>query len=225
MSGLHPREIRSYARRERPLGNAARAVRERLWGRLAVADDEWHRLGEGCREVVLDIGFGDGESLLTLAAADLARDYVGVEVYRAGLVKALRGIEQAGLTNVRVIEADVHDVFRHIPDQRIAAIQVFFPDPWPKTRHHKRRLVQGPFLREAARILHPGGVLHMATDWAPYADAVLEAAASVPALVLSGCGREERPWTRFERRGLGLGQAARDLRFHRVPHTHVTDGP
>jgi tRNA (guanine-N7-)-methyltransferase len=149
----------------------------------------------------------------------LARDYVGVEVYRAGLVKALRGIEQAGLTNVRVIEADVHDVFRHIPDQRIAAIQVFFPDPWPKTRHHKRRLVQGPFLREAARILRFGGVLHIATDWAPYADAVLEAAASVPALVLSGCGREERPWTRFERRGLGLGQAARDLRFHRAPDT------
>ena len=219
MSGLHPREIRSYARRERPLGNAARAARERLWGRFAVADHEWHRLGEGCREVVLDIGFGDGESLLTLAAAGLARDYVGVEVYRAGLVKALRGIEQAGLTNVRVIEADVHDVFRHIPDQRIAAIQVFFPDPWPKTRHHKRRLVQGPFLREAARILRFGGVLHIATDWAPYADAVLEAAASVPALVLSGCGREERPWTRFERRGLGLGQAARDLRFHRAPDT------
>ena len=219
MSGLHPREIRSYARRERPLGNAARAARERLWGRFAVADHEWHRLGEGCREVVLDIGFGDGESLLTLAAADLARDYVGVEVYRAGLVKALRGIEQAGLTNVRVIEADVHDVFRHIPDQRIAAIQVFFPDPWPKTRHHKRRLVQGPFLREAARILRFGGVLHIATDWAPYADAVLEAAASVPALVLSGCGREERPWTRFERRGLGLGQAACDLRFNRAADT------
>jgi tRNA (guanine-N7-)-methyltransferase len=225
VSAAYPREIRSYARRERPLGDAARAARERLWGRFAIADHEWPRIGEGCRDIVLDVGFGDGESLLTLAAADTARDYVGVEVYRAGLVKALRAIEQAGLTNVRVIEADVHDVFRLIPDQRIAVIQVFFPDPWPKTRHHKRRLVQGPFLREAARILRPGGVLHMATDWAPYADAMLEAASSVPALVLSGCGREERPWTRFERRGLRLGQMARDLRFHRASDTPVSDGP
>ncbi len=216
MSDFHPREIRSYARRERPLGDAAKAARERLWGQLAIADQEWHRLGEGGREVVLDIGFGDGESLLTLAAADSGRDYVGVEVYRAGLVKALRGIEQAGLANVRVIEADVHELLRQIPDGRIAAVQVFFPDPWPKTRHHKRRLVQGPFLREVARILRPEGVLHMATDWAPYADAMLEAAASVPVLTLGEAGRGGRPWTRFERRGLRLGQAARDLRFHRV---------
>jgi tRNA (guanine-N7-)-methyltransferase len=216
VNGFHLREIRSYARRERPLGDAARATRERLWGQLAIADDEWHRLGEGCREVVLDIGFGDGESLLTLAAADASRDYIGVEVYRAGLVKVLRGIEQAGLANVRVIEADVHVLLRQIPDGRIAAVQVFFPDPWPKTRHHKRRLVQGPFLREVARILRPGGVLHMATDWAPYADAMLEAASSVPALALGEGGRGERPWTRFERRGLRLGQPARDLRFHRA---------
>ncbi len=213
MNGFPAREIRSYARRERPLGDAAKAARERLWGRLAIADHEWHRLGEGSREVVLDIGFGDGESLLTLAAGDSARDYVGVEVYRAGLVKVLRGIEQAGLANVRVIEADVQVLLRQIPDGRIGAVQVFFPDPWPKTRHHKRRLVQSPFLREVARILRPGGVLHMATDWAPYADAMLEAASSVPALTLGEEGRGARPWTRFERRGLRLGQAARDLRF------------
>lgn len=225
MSAPRLREIRSYARRERPLGTAALAARERLWGRLAVADHDWRRLGEGKRDVILDIGFGDGESLLTLAAQDLGRDYIGVEVYRAGVVKALRGIEQAGLSNVRVIEADVHDLVRQIPDQRIAAVQVFFPDPWPKTRHHKRRLVQPPFLREVARILRLGGVLHLATDWAPYADAMLEAAASVPGLALVPGGRGERPWTRFERRGLNLGQEARDLQFHRVPGANSSGAP
>lgn len=225
MSELRLREIRSYARRERPLGSAALAARERLWGRLAVADHEWRRLGEGDRDVVLDIGFGDGESLLTLAGDDPTRDYVGVEVYRAGIVKVLRGIEQAGLANVRVIEADVHDLVRQIPDQRIAAVQVFFPDPWPKTRHHKRRLVQGPFLREVARILRPGGTLHLATDWAAYADAMLEAAASVPTLALSHCGRGVRPWTRFERRGLRLGQETRDLQFRRVQEAATANEP
>lgn len=216
MSVSRPREIRSYARRERPLGDAALAVRDRLWGRLAVAGEDWERLGQGQREVVLDIGFGDGESLLTLAAADPGRDYVGVEVYRTGLIKVLRGVEAAGLENVRVIEADALDLLRGIGDGRIAAIQVFFPDPWPKTRHHKRRLVQAPFLREAARVLRPGGVFHMATDWAPYAEAVVGAAQEVPLLALHGQEREGRPWTRFERRGLRFGQAARDLRFRRA---------
>ncbi len=225
MSGFPLREIRSYARRERPLGGAALAARERLWGRLAVPENDWHRLGAGPRDVVLDIGFGDGESLLTQAAGDAARDYVGVEVYRAGLVKVLRGVEQAGLTNVRVVEADAHDLLRKIGDRRVSAVQVFFPDPWPKTRHHKRRLVQGPFLAEVARILRPGGMLHLATDWAPYADAMQDAVASVPSLVFHEDGRAERPWTRFERRGLKLGQPARDLRFLRAVDAGAPNEP
>ncbi|WP_298134322.1 tRNA (guanosine(46)-N7)-methyltransferase TrmB [Acidiferrobacter sp.] len=220
-----PRVIRSYARRERPLGAAALALRERLWGQLALDDLAWADLGCGMREVVLDIGFGDGEALLALAAADPARDYVGVEVYRAGLVKVLRGIEQAGLTNVRVIEADAQALVRAVGDARIGAVHVFFPDPWPKARHHKRRLVQAPFLAEVARILRLGGALHLATDWGPYADAMLEAAARVPTLALSDQERGMRPWTRFERRGLRLGQGARDLRFRRIAAVNAAGPP
>ncbi len=210
------REVRSFTRRERPLGRAALATRERLWERLAVPEEEWASLGVGLRDVVLDIGFGDGESLLTMAAGDPGRDYVGVEVYRTGVIKVLRGIEEQGPTNVRLIEADAHELLAKIGEGRIAAIQTFFPDPWPKTRHHKRRLVQERFLKEVVRVLRAGGLFHMATDWTQYAEAALDAVGAFPALTLEDEGRGARPCTRFERRGLRLGHEVRDLRFRKT---------
>ncbi len=211
------REVRSFTRRERPLGPAARAVHERLWEHLSLPEAQWARLGEGSRDVVLDIGFGDGESLLTMAAGDPGRDYVGVEVYRTGVIKVMRGIEERGLANVRLIEADAHELLGKIGDGRIAAIQTFFPDPWPKTRHHKRRLVQERFLKEVVRVLRAGGLFHMATDWAPYAQAALDAVKAFPVLALEAEERGARPCTRFERRGLRLGHEVRDLRFRKAP--------
>ncbi|MHB1512127.1 MAG: tRNA (guanosine(46)-N7)-methyltransferase TrmB [Acidiferrobacter sp.] len=211
------REVRSFTRRERPLGQAALATHERLGERLSLPEAQWAHLGEGPRDVVLDIGFGDGESLLTMAAGDPGRDYVGIEVYRTGIIKVMRGVEAQGLANVRLIEADVHEFLGKIGDRCIAAIQVFFPDPWPKTRHHKRRLVQERFLKEVVRVLRTGGLFHMATDWAPYAEAALDAVRAFPSLAPEDEERGARPCTRFERRGLRLGHEVRDLRFRKTP--------
>ena len=215
MSVAFPRIIRSYARRERPLTAAAQGVYERLWGQFGIAEGDWDKLGCAERETVLDIGFGDGESLLNIAAEDRGRDYVGVEVYHTGIVKALRGIEEQGLTNVKLIEGDAQLVLGAVGAGRLAGLQVFFPDPWPKKRHHKRRLVQRPFLMEVVRVLKAGGTFHMATDWQAYADAVVESARSIPELELVAAERGGRPITRFERRGTRAGRAPFDIRYRK----------
>lgn len=209
-----PRRVRSYVRRERPLKAAAVAAYERLWPRFGLAEPAWAELGEG-RRIVLDIGFGDGEALLTMAASDPGRDYIGIEMYRTGIVKVMRALESQGLTNVRLIEGDAQAIIAAIGNARIEAVLIFFPDPWPKARHHKRRLVRGAFLGEIARVLKPGGVLHFASDWAPYAEEVASLVSHHPAFVLKDEGRAGRPVTKFERRGHQVGQDAHDLRFQR----------
>lgn len=209
-----PRRIRSFVRRERPLKATAAAAFERLWPRFGLPEAAWAGLGRDS-EVVLDVGFGDGEALLTMAAADPGRLYVGVEMYRTGIVQVMRALEERGPSNVRLIEGDAQAVVAGIEDARIDAVLIFFPDPWPKARHHKRRLVRGAFLEEVARILRPGGLLHFATDWAPYAEEVAGLVGHHPAFRDRGEGRADRPVTKFERRGRALGQDARDLRFQR----------
>lgn len=208
------RRIRSYVRRERPLKAAAAAAYDRLWPRFGLPETAWYGLGRN-DDVVIDIGFGDGEALLSMATADPARRYVGVEMYRTGIVKVMRALEERGLNNVGLIEGDAETVVARIGDARIDAVLIFFPDPWPKARHHKRRLVRGAFLNEVARILRPGGLLHFATDWAPYADEVASLVGQHPDFGERGEGRADRPVTRFERRGQKLGHDARDLRFRR----------
>ncbi|MHB8253977.1 MAG: tRNA (guanosine(46)-N7)-methyltransferase TrmB [Acidiferrobacter sp.] len=202
-------------RRERPLKATAVATYEQLWPRFGLAPEAWAELGRCGRPVVLDIGFGDGEALLTMAAADPKRDYVGIEMYRTGIVKTLRGIEDRALTNVRLVQADALGVVGGLGDGSLDAIHIFFPDPWPKARHHKRRLVRSEFLEEVARTLRPGGLLHMATDWESYADEVVASIAAQSAFLPTETGRGERPITKFERRGLREGRAAHDLRFIR----------
>jgi tRNA (guanine-N7-)-methyltransferase len=171
---------------------------------------------------VLEIGFGNGESLLELAAAHPERDHLGIEVHPPGVGHLLLRADATGLTNLRVICADAVEVLRHsLADCEFDEVLLYFPDPWPKKRHHKRRIVQPAFVELVADRLGPGAVLRLATDWEPYAEHMLA--------TLDACARLEnesadgryvsrpgsRPVTRFERRGQRLGHEVRDLAFRR----------
>jgi len=173
--------------------------------------------------VVLEIGFGMGESTAQIAAAAPELDFLGVEVYTAGCGALLRRIEEQQLTNLRVIQHDAMDVVRDmIAPNSLARIQIFFPDPWPKARHHKRRLIRPDFVALMASRLQPSGVLHCATDWAPYAAVMREVLSAEPRLNNQSyrpdglCERPDyRPQTRFEARGLRLGHGVFDLLYER----------
>lgn len=173
---------------------------------------------------VAEIGFGNGENLTALAAAHPDRDYLAIEVHRPGVGRLLLAIERLALTNVRAICHDAVEVFQHqIPPESLDEVLILFPDPWHKKRHHKRRLIQAPFVALLARSLKPGGVVRLATDWQPYAEQMLEVLTASPALAnLSPYGsfmprQEERVPTRFERRGERLGHRVWDLAFRKPP--------
>ncbi len=218
--------VRTYVRREGRMTRAQRRALETLWPRYGVEP------GEGVLDLdavfgrhaphALEIGFGMGDALLEMAAARPGWDFLGVEVYRPGAGSLIRRAHEQGLTNIRVVLGDAVELLeRHLPPASLDAVYAFFPDPWPKKRHHKRRLVQPAFAARVARVLRPGGVLHLATDWEPYAEhmlAVMEAApgfrnAAGPGRYLEGRG--ERPETKFERRGRALGHPVRDLLYVR----------
>ncbi|HET7757570.1 MAG TPA: tRNA (guanosine(46)-N7)-methyltransferase TrmB [Steroidobacteraceae bacterium] len=171
----------------------------------------------------LEIGFGNGDNLLGLALAHPERDYLGVEVHRPGIGRLLLALAERRLTNVRVVGHDAVDVLGHqIVPASFDEILVLFPDPWPKKRHHKRRLIRPAFVALLARALTPGGVLRLATDWEPYALemlATLAAARELRNLAADG-GFVPRPPerlpTRFESRGARLGHRVFDLAFRRV---------
>jgi len=170
--------------------------------------------------VVAEIGFGMGDTTARIAADNPGTDYLAIEVHGPGVGSLLRRIAQAGLTNIRIIQHDAVDVLRDmVPEGSLAAIHVFFPDPWPKKRHHKRRLLQPAFVELAASRLVPGGVLHVATDWRDYADQALAILGASPSLANTCGGFAERPsWrpeTKFEKRGRALGHGVWDLVFER----------
>jgi tRNA (guanine-N7-)-methyltransferase len=171
--------------------------------------------------VVLEIGFGMGDATARIAAARPDTDFLGVEVHEAGVGALLRRLGELSLGNVRIVRHDAVDVLQHmVPPASLAGVHLFFPDPWHKARHHKRRLVQPPFVRLLAERMAPGGLVHFATDWLPYAEQMLQVLGDEPALentAAQGFAQRpaHRPLTKFEARGLKLGHGVRDLLFRK----------
>jgi tRNA (guanine-N7-)-methyltransferase len=170
---------------------------------------------------VLEIGFGMGDATATIAEALPGTDFIGVEVHTPGVGALLKRIGELGLTNLRLVQHDAVDVLQQMiaPDS-LAGVHVFFPDPWHKKKHNKRRLIQAEFVRLLASRLAPGGRLHCATDWAPYAEQMLAVLGAEPLLQNTAAGfaprPDYRPLTKFENRGLKLGHGVFDLVFTRV---------
>lgn len=171
--------------------------------------------------VLLEIGSGMGETTSRLAAAAPELNYLAVEVYQPGLAQLLLRAEAMELANLRLLRGDAVDLLTdHLRPDSLAGLRIFFPDPWPKKRHHKRRLVQPEFIALAASRLAPGAVLHLATDWADYAEQMLAVLSAEPLLRNAHDGWAPRPdWrpvTKFESRANAEGRISRDLMFHRV---------
>ncbi|MDR2019364.1 MAG: tRNA (guanosine(46)-N7)-methyltransferase TrmB [Treponema sp.] len=172
------------------------------------------------RPVTVEIGFGMGAATAVIAQDNPEKNYLGIEVHRPGIGKLLWEIERRGLENIRIIEHDAAEVLeRMIPPNSAAAFHLFFPDPWPKKRHHKRRLVQRPFTDLLADRLSPGGYIYMVTDWAEYGDWALKEFSARKDLVNPSGGfappRDWRPETKFERRGLDKQYQVRELYFEK----------
>jgi tRNA (guanine-N7-)-methyltransferase len=229
MAAVHLRKIRSFVRRPGRLTAAQRRALDDLLPRYGAGTPEGTLdlaalFGRQAARV-LDIGFGDGEAVVSSAANYADLDYLGVEVHEPGIGHLLLLLEKTGLTNVRVIARDAADVVPQLlRDASFAAVNLFFPDPWPKKRHHKRRLVQTEFVGQIARVLIPGGLLHVATDWADYAEHTREVLARddvfTPIVGADLCQDPLafRPPTKFERRGRQLGHDVFDLYYRkRIP--------
>jgi tRNA (guanine-N7-)-methyltransferase len=245
------RPIRSYVLRRSHFSAAQRDAYERLMPVFGLAYSarqlDLPAIFGRSAPTILEIGFGMGDTTAEIAAAHPEQDYVGVEVHTPGVGALLKQVEARGLSNVRVIEHDVQDVIdRQLPDGYLTGIHVFFPDPWPKARHHKRRLIQKHFVTKLCRKLRPEGYLHLATDWPDYAEQMIETVDAVvdlqrlahagmtalspsdPAETMAGAAaaipapaRSLRPTTKFEQRGLRLGHPICDILAVRRPPGHL----
>ena len=209
------RPIRSYVLRQGRTTPAQKRALDSLFPKYGIPFSD-QKLSSR-RELVLEIGSGMGETTVGIAKAHPEADFVAVEVHGPGVGSLLNSIEREQLANLRVIRHDALDVLEHmIADGSLAAIHLFFPDPWPKKRHHKRRLVQPAFAALAARKLKDGGILHAATDWPDYADYMNEVFSREPLLEPAAAGFAARPVTKFESRGHRLGHPIRELLFRRA---------
>ncbi|WP_427155405.1 tRNA (guanosine(46)-N7)-methyltransferase TrmB [Streptomyces sp. TRM70308] len=227
----HDRRIRSFQPRRSRVTQAQRAALTRLWPRWGLDIDGrrvldlpalFDTLPDGA-PVVLEIGFGMGEATARMAADDPGTGILAADVHTPGQGNLLRLAEERGLTNVRVANGDAVILLQEmLPPASLAGLRVYFPDPWPKKRHHKRRIIQPAFLDLAAGPLAPGALVHCATDWEPYAEQMLAVLTAHPAYENTrpdggfAPRPPERPLTKFEGQGLGKGHTVRDLLFRRV---------
>ena len=219
------RSIRSFVLRQGRFSAAQQRAYDSLMPRYGIpySNDVLDLAEAFGREApkILEIGFGMGETTASIAAAYPGQDYLAVEVHTPGVGSLLKQIKAGGLENVRIIQHDAVEVLRDmIADASLDGAHIFFADPWPKKRHHKRRLIQPEFVALLARKLKPGAYLHLATDWQEYAEWMLEVLRAEPLLANTAADYapkpDYRPETKFERRGLNLGHGVWDLVFRRV---------
>lgn len=219
--------IRSYVIRAGRMTEMQKRAIEEHWQRWGLAyedgvlaiDAAFARAGP----CVLEIGFGMGLSLLDMAAAAPNTNYIGVEVHKPGVGKLLHSMNERGVDNIRIYRHDAVEVLRDcIPDDSLDGVQIFFPDPWHKKKHQKRRLIQPPFVALLKRKLRPGGTIHLATDWEHYAQQMMDVLTSAQGFS-NTCGEgqfsprpADRPLTKFEMRGERLGHGVWDLIFSRT---------
>ena len=216
--------IRSYVLRQGRVSNAQQRCYDSLMPQYGIPYSA-HTLdldtafGRNAPKI-LEIGFGMGESTATIAAAHPETDYLAIEVHTPGVGSLLKQIEENKLSNIRIIQHDAVEVLRDmLADDTLDGAHIFFPDPWHKTRHNKRRLIQPPFVAQLVKKLKPGGYLHVATDWQDYAEQVLAVLSAEPLLQNTAANYaprpDYRPLTKFEQRGLRLGHGVWDLVFLR----------
>ncbi len=222
---LELRPVRSFVLRQGRMSPAQTRAFEQLLPRFGVpfrpAPLDFAATFGRVAPTILEIGFGMGETTAAIAQAHPQHDFLGIEVHAPGVGALLKRIDEAGLGNVRVVRHDAVEVAAQmIPPASLAGIHVYFPDPWPKKRHHKRRLLQASFVTALAQRLAPGGYLHAATDWEEYALEILATFAAEPLLTNTAEAFAPRPtWrpqTKFETRGMKLGHGVWDVVFRKV---------
>lgn len=222
----HLRRIRSFVLREGRMTPAQQRAFDEHWVRYGIdytsdTQDYATRFGRNA-PLVMEIGFGNGEALAWASEHDPARNYLGIEVHGPGVGRLMNALGARDARNVRLYRHDAVEVLEHeIPPDTLAEARIWFPDPWHKKRHNKRRIIQPGFVALLASRMAPGGLLHMATDWQPYAEHMLETMEAAPGwrnAVAPGQYAEKPAWrieTHFERRGLKLGHGVRDLLYRR----------
>lgn len=224
MPETHHSHIRSYVLRQGRVSNAQGRAVENLLPKFGITHSlqliDYIELFSRPAPTILEIGFGMGETTATIASTNPQNNYLAIEVHTPGVGNLLKEIDAQQLSNLRIIQHDAIEILRDmIPAASLAGVHIFFPDPWPKKRHHKRRLIQASLVKTLCDKLLPGGYIHVATDWQEYAEHILATLAAEPLLANSADGYAPRPpyrpLTKFEQRGLKLGHGVWDIIFTR----------
>lgn len=226
-AGVYVSKVKSYVKREGRLTKGQARALEKCWPTMGLTIDQgllnFTEVFGNDNPVVLEIGFGMGKSLVEMAAAAPELNFIGIEVHRPGVGACLSDADEAGITNLRVFEHDAIEVLADcIAENSLHRVQLYFPDPWHKKRHHKRRLVQPEFVEKLRLKLAIGGKFHMATDWEPYAEHMLEVMQASSTFTNTSTSNDYvprpdyRPITKFETRGQKLGHGVWDLIYSRV---------